>query len=57
MLEAIGAGSGKAVGKRDWADIWLDSPQFAKVKEEIAELKRSGSESSLDKGKGHGDCT
>ncbi|GAA5847541.1 hypothetical protein JCM3766R1_000227 [Sporobolomyces carnicolor] len=55
MLEAIGAGSSKAVGKRDWADIWLDSPQFAKVKEEIAELKRAGTDSSLSEGKGHGD--
>ena len=56
MLEAIGAGSSKAVGKRDWADIWLESPQFAKVKEEIAELKRAGTDSSLSEGKGHGDC-
>ncbi|GAA5882789.1 hypothetical protein JCM16303_002456 [Sporobolomyces ruberrimus] len=55
MLEAIGAGSSKAVGKRDWADLWLESPQFAKVKEEIAELKRHGNESPLATGKGHSD--
>ncbi|GAA6025142.1 hypothetical protein JCM11491_000230 [Sporobolomyces phaffii] len=55
MLEAIGAGSSKAVGKRDWADIWLDSPQFAKVKEEIEELNRQGSNSPLATGEGHGD--
>ncbi|GAA5893100.1 hypothetical protein JCM6882_003886 [Rhodosporidiobolus microsporus] len=42
MLEAIGAGSGKAVGPKDWADIWNDSPEFVKVKEEIEQLKREG---------------
>ncbi|GAA5828045.1 hypothetical protein JCM11251_005707 [Rhodosporidiobolus azoricus] len=42
MLEAIGAGSGKAVGPKDWADIYLDSPEFAKVKDEIEQLKQEG---------------
>ncbi|GAA5965734.1 hypothetical protein JCM21900_006739 [Sporobolomyces salmonicolor] len=42
MLEAIGAGSGKAIGNRDWADLWLESPEFAKVKREIEELKQQG---------------
>ncbi|KAK4052255.1 ATP-binding cassette transporter snq2 [Microbotryomycetes sp. JL221] len=39
MLETIGAGSGRQVGKKDWADIWLDSPEFAQVKREITKLK------------------
>ncbi|GAA5873664.1 hypothetical protein JCM8547_002670 [Rhodosporidiobolus lusitaniae] len=42
MLEAIGAGSGRAVGKKDWADIWSDSPEFETVKREIAQLNKEG---------------
>ncbi|GAA5916936.1 hypothetical protein JCM6882_003833 [Rhodosporidiobolus microsporus] len=42
MLEAIGAGSGKAVGSKDWADVWLDSPEFDTVKQEIGQLKQEG---------------
>ncbi|GAA5843719.1 hypothetical protein JCM11251_003474 [Rhodosporidiobolus azoricus] len=42
MLEAIGAGSGKAIGPKDWADIYLDSPEFARVKKEIEQLKQEG---------------
>ncbi|GAA5923733.1 uncharacterized protein JCM15063_003745 [Sporobolomyces koalae] len=55
MLEAIGAGSSKAVGTRDWADLWLESPQFAKVKEEIAELKRQRTDGDISKGEAKGD--
>jgi len=40
MLEAIGAGITPRVGDRDWKDIWLDSPEHARVKEEIAAIKR-----------------
>lgn len=39
MLEAIGAGSSRQIGKTDWADLWLESPQFAAVKEEIQQIK------------------
>ncbi|KAG9049169.1 hypothetical protein FS837_010988 [Tulasnella sp. UAMH 9824] len=39
MLEAIGAGSRPRIGPRDWKDIWLESPEFAKLKREIEELK------------------
>ncbi|KAJ3512950.1 hypothetical protein NLJ89_g3230 [Agrocybe chaxingu] len=39
MLEAIGAGLTPRVGNRDWKDIWLDSPECRKVKEEIAAIK------------------
>ncbi|GAA5871103.1 hypothetical protein JCM8547_005358, partial [Rhodosporidiobolus lusitaniae] len=42
MLEAIGAGSGKQVGPKDWADVWNDSPEFQTVKREIAELNAEG---------------
>lgn len=39
MLEAIGAGSRRRVGPRDWADIWRDSEECAGFKREIEELK------------------
>ncbi|KAF8511207.1 ABC-2 type transporter-domain-containing protein [Gautieria morchelliformis] len=35
MLEAIGAGVTPQVGSKDWKDVWLDSPECARVKEEI----------------------
>jgi ABC-type multidrug transport system permease subunit/energy-coupling factor transporter ATP-binding protein EcfA2 len=38
MLNIIGAGSRKRVGG-DWHQKWLNSPEFAKVKEEIKVLK------------------
>ncbi|RYP73539.1 hypothetical protein DL771_003578 [Monosporascus sp. 5C6A] len=41
MLEAIGAGSRPRMGKRDWADIWNDSPELANVKDTISQLKES----------------
>lgn len=40
MLEAIGAGVTPRVGDRDWKDIWLDSPEHQRVKEEIEVIKR-----------------
>ncbi|KAH9884061.1 ABC-2 type transporter-domain-containing protein [Xylariomycetidae sp. FL2044] len=41
MLEAIGAGSAPRVGKRDWADIWSDSPELANVKDKISQFKET----------------
>ncbi|CAK7563130.1 MAG: ATP-binding cassette transporter snq2 [Sporothrix epigloea] len=41
MLEAIGAGSSPRIGNRDWADLWAESPEFAKVKEDIVQIKES----------------
>ena len=35
MLEAIGAGSRRRIGDRDWADIWADSPELEAIKHEI----------------------
>jgi ABC-type multidrug transport system ATPase subunit len=40
MLEAIGAGITPRIGDRDWKDIWVDSPEFARTKVEIEEIKR-----------------
>jgi hypothetical protein len=42
MLEAIGAGSSRQVGKTDWADLWLESPESEKVQRQIAELDAEG---------------
>lgn len=40
MLETIGAGVTPRVGDRDWKDIWLESPEFIKTKEEIGAIKK-----------------
>ena len=42
MLEAIGAGVTPRVGDRDWKDIWLESPELKKVKQEIQDIKATG---------------
>ncbi|GAA5926233.1 hypothetical protein JCM3775_000963 [Rhodotorula graminis] len=42
MLEAIGAGSSKQVGDKDWADVWNESEEFAVIKQRIQELKAEG---------------
>jgi ATP-binding cassette subfamily G (WHITE) protein 2 (SNQ2) len=39
MLDAIGAGSTPRIGKKDWADVWTDSEEFAQTKQEIVRLK------------------
>ncbi|KAG5983012.1 hypothetical protein E4U55_000964 [Claviceps digitariae] len=39
MLEAIGAGSARRIGDRDWADIWEESPELEHVKKAIAEMR------------------
>ncbi|ORX96976.1 ABC-2 type transporter-domain-containing protein [Clohesyomyces aquaticus] len=41
MLDAIGAGQAPRLGKRDWADVWSDSPEFARAKEEIIQIKET----------------
>ncbi|EGO05281.1 hypothetical protein SERLA73DRAFT_157866 [Serpula lacrymans var. lacrymans S7.3] len=40
MLEAIGAGITPRVGPRDWNDIWLDSPEYKTVRDEITTIKQ-----------------
>ena len=39
MLEAIGAGVSPRIGNRDWHDIWLESAECRRTKEEINEVK------------------
>ncbi|PHH74283.1 hypothetical protein CDD80_3183 [Ophiocordyceps camponoti-rufipedis] len=41
MLEAVGAGSGRRLGDRDWAEVWDDSPERAAVVETVSRLLRS----------------
>ena len=41
MLEAIGAGVTPRVGNRDWKDIWSESPEFVRMKDEIATIKKT----------------
>lgn len=41
MLDAIGAGQAPRIGNRDWGDVWADSEEFAKVKQEIVRMKES----------------
>jgi len=42
MLDAIGAGLAPRVGDRDWKDIWLDSPEYQNMRQELEEIKREG---------------
>ncbi|KAK7063883.1 pleiotropic drug resistance ABC transporter protein [Favolaschia claudopus] len=42
MLEAIGAGTTPRVGDRDWKDIWLESPECQKLRDEIEAIKKEG---------------
>ncbi|KAI0347995.1 ABC-transporter [Trametopsis cervina] len=42
MLDAIGAGLAPRVGDRDWKDVWLDSPEYQTMRQEIETLKQQG---------------
>ena len=42
MLDAIGAGLAPRIGDRDWKDIWLDSPEYKIMRNEIDEIKEEG---------------
>lgn len=42
MLDAIGAGLAPRVGDRDWKDIWLDSPEYQKMRQELENIKQEG---------------
>ncbi|RXW23030.1 hypothetical protein EST38_g2801 [Candolleomyces aberdarensis] len=42
MLEAIGAGVTPRVGPKDWKDVWLESPEYRRVREEIDNIKATG---------------
>ncbi|KAN0064189.1 ATP-binding cassette transporter snq2 [Thecaphora frezii] len=55
MLDAIGAGSMKRVGPRDWADIYLDSQLFQDNLREIERIKTEcANPNSRDVAKGKG---
>ncbi|KAF2871241.1 ABC-2 type transporter-domain-containing protein [Massariosphaeria phaeospora] len=41
MLDAIGAGSTPRIGSKDWADVWVESDEFAEVKQEILQIKQT----------------
>lgn len=51
MLEAIGAGVSPRIGDRDWKDVWLDSPECAQVREEIAIMKKVALEKPYESNK------
>ncbi|PGH27237.1 hypothetical protein AJ80_01194 [Polytolypa hystricis UAMH7299] len=40
MLDAIGAGQTPRIGGSDWGDIWRNSTELAKTKDEIIRMKR-----------------
>ncbi|KZT54856.1 hypothetical protein CALCODRAFT_437933 [Calocera cornea HHB12733] len=39
MLEAIGAGTSKRMGSKDWGEIWLESEEYQLLRREIEEIK------------------
>ncbi|OJJ00646.1 hypothetical protein ASPVEDRAFT_27360 [Aspergillus versicolor CBS 583.65] len=47
MLEVIGAAPGSHT-EIDWVKMWRESPEYAKVKEHLAELKSTLSEKPID---------
>lgn len=49
MLEAIGAGSQRRVGNKDWADIWAESKELETTKREITEINKLALETAEDK--------
>lgn len=57
MLDAIGAGIAARVGDRDWAEIWLDSPEYQKVRSDIADIKQRGLAKPLNTNKQTQACT
>lgn len=42
MLDAIGAGLAPRIGDRDWKDIWMDSPEYQRMKDELEQIKAEG---------------
>ncbi|THH33132.1 hypothetical protein EUX98_g1017 [Antrodiella citrinella] len=40
MLDAIGAGLAPRVGDKDWKDVWLESPEYSRMRDEIEVIKR-----------------
>ncbi|KAL4902399.1 hypothetical protein BDW74DRAFT_180901 [Aspergillus multicolor] len=44
MLDAIGAGSTRHLGNRDWVESWRASPEREQIKQDIIEIKRRRAE-------------
>ena len=42
MLDAIGAGLAPRIGDRDWNEIWLESPEYKVMRDEIEQIKADG---------------
>ncbi|KZO94469.1 ABC-transporter [Calocera viscosa TUFC12733] len=40
MLEAIGAGTTRRIGSKDWGEIWLESSEYQLLRREIEDIKR-----------------
>ncbi|KAL5519548.1 SNQ2_1 [Sanghuangporus vaninii] len=51
MLEAIGAGVTPRIGNRDWKDIWLESPEYVRAKQDIQEMKQKALAKPYEKDK------
>lgn len=41
MLDAIGAGQAPRIGVKDWGDVWSDSLEFERVKQEIVHIRET----------------
>lgn len=41
MLDAIGAGQAPRIGDKDWGDIWSDSLEFERVKQEVVHIRET----------------
>jgi ABC-type multidrug transport system ATPase subunit len=41
MLDAIGAGQAPRIGDKDWADVWSDSLEFERVKQEVVHIRET----------------
>ncbi|KZO94482.1 hypothetical protein CALVIDRAFT_484187 [Calocera viscosa TUFC12733] len=44
MLEAIGAGTTRRIGSKDWGEIWLESEGYQTLRTEINEIKAEASQ-------------
>lgn len=41
MLDAIGAGQAPRIGDKDWGDIWEDSLEFERAKQEVVHIRET----------------
>lgn len=50
MLEAIGAGSTRAIGGHDWGKVWAASPEFVQIKKDIEVIKVNAKDDEIKTG-------